>query len=895
MNARLPRIPVLDGRVQAAGVWIDPAVIGIHEARRRVLTLWTPRCRVLEAHGGTLVLFEASRVLFSDATPGTLLTALPGGGLTSCALSPRERDALTPSEGTWIHALAGQLQRTSLDSLPAVDPSCWLDTGDWAEVTLRPLVSPRPRAIPEATLVHEDVTHDVHALLGDKAPDISPERTEFLTALKERPNTPSGPGLLERLRRLFGGVPAIDDAPALPPATKPTEPAPQSWLSRMYQTMVLRSPLARAIGRRQAAFLERTMRLFAEGNIDEALRHAIPFSDLKGTPKPSSLSVPRPRASLELRATTGPGASTSINMEGPLFDRFKEIYRETAQKLEAAGRVEEAAYVYFELLAANDDGIALLERHGKYALAASMAHGRDLEPGLVIRLWFLAKRPDKAILVAKRTGAFADAITRLRDNPEEALRLRLLWGDRLAQAGDYAAAVDAVWPAPAGRQLALAWIDRVIAFGGTPAARMLARKLHAWQDQPAVAEQADAALLALAQRDDPAAAAERLEFASAWTAQSKAGIAHRPAFDALTRRMMLDGCPHTVIDPLLSRGVDPLLASDVVRAHAAERPVDPPIEHPRVFTPNDRGQLRPTDAVVLPNGTFLVALGEAGLQHLARDGRVLRRYQAPTTTIVLARSGHRAILLHHQGETTRLARLEVDTGHHTPWVDTRLQRWAPQYDGATWYVYDGERVLGLDAQADNLEALWSVGGLPGPCLALTDNGSSMRFALWVDEQAWVYRYAHTSRGPVLRSNTELPLPSGSSVVLADDGTVVATSSRDGRATLTVFPPSGRNGNASCETTARTPAPPRHTHECTTPLVVAYDEAGLIYGAPNQAGVVLRRLDERLRSPLWRLEFVGSEDVGCHTVGPARLVFDSLGRVVLLDANGRIERVVRTQA
>ena len=124
--------------------------------------------------------------------------------------------------------------------------------------------------------------------------------------------------------------------------------------------------------------------------------------------------------------------------------------------------------------------MAFLERHGRYRLAAEMAEARDLPPGLVVRQWFLAGDRERALRIARRTGAFADAVTRLERSrqPEQARELRRLWAHGLAEAGDYAAAVDAALaarrrapprprldgPAPSSR-------------GELPAGRMLARKV----------------------------------------------------------------------------------------------------------------------------------------------------------------------------------------------------------------------------------------------------------------------------------------------------------------------------------------------------------------------------------------------------------------------------------
>src|SRR5690606_27242115 len=101
-------------------------------------------------------------------------------------------------------------------------------------------------------------------------------------------------------------------------------------------------------------------------------------------------------------------------------------------------------FVLAELLMANEEAVSFLERHGRFGLAAELAEARKLAPGLVVRQWLLAGDRERAVRLAIRHGAFADAIARLeRDHRALALQLRALWADRLATAGDFVGAVDA--------------------------------------------------------------------------------------------------------------------------------------------------------------------------------------------------------------------------------------------------------------------------------------------------------------------------------------------------------------------------------------------------------------------------------------------------------------------
>jgi len=88
----------------------------------------------------------------------------------------------------------------------------------------------------------------------------------------------------------------------------------------------------------------------------------------------------------------------------------------------------------------------------------------------------LAGNRERALRIARRSGVFAEAVTRLERSrqPEHAHELRRLWAQGLAAAGDYAAAVDAIWPQEA---IGLGLREAAPLHGAELAAgRMLARR-----------------------------------------------------------------------------------------------------------------------------------------------------------------------------------------------------------------------------------------------------------------------------------------------------------------------------------------------------------------------------------------------------------------------------------
>jgi hypothetical protein len=53
------------------------------------------------------------------------------------------------------------------------------------------------------------------------------------------------------------------------------------WLTSAINKIVMVTRLSRALGWRQGRYLSRVMQMFEEGDVDEALRHAIPDQQVR--------------------------------------------------------------------------------------------------------------------------------------------------------------------------------------------------------------------------------------------------------------------------------------------------------------------------------------------------------------------------------------------------------------------------------------------------------------------------------------------------------------------------------------------------------------------------------------------------------------------------------------
>jgi len=540
-----------------------------------------------------------------------------------------------------------------------------------------------------------------------------------------------------------------------PPAGEPPQPPRVrgglgsrfgTALHRLTGRTALASRLSRAIGRRHASYIRKMREMFESGDLDSALRHAIPLAAEAG-PRRLPLRSFAPRADLHIRPERSrPWSVAEISPD--LHGELRRLYREAFHRLESQDRVEEAAFLLAEVLHADEEAVAFLETHGRLRLAAEMAEARDLPPGLVVRQWFLAGDRQRGLRIAHRTGAFADAVTRLERGREreQAAELRRLWARELAAAGDYAAAVDTLWPSEEDRHRALEWMDRAIEQGGAPAGRMLARKvtlspepfepvraatlglLESWRAEGAPARRAFADTLRRGPQTAAAATLARAAVRAIARDSGRLGARMETADFRLLAAFAGDGALRTDALALVLPEVPPWTAQGE------------PGEPWRVeIAARDAGTVSAYDAVFLPNGLTAVALGEPGVRLLSRGGRVVAELDQPAHRLVVSDHGDRAIALARRGDSWRLAKLDFSLRRAEPWCDARLDAFAPDYDGALWFVAGPNGLLAADTAGDRLDGAWGVSRLPGSALAISRSPNRCSLILAGDSsEVWTY-------------------------------------------------------------------------------------------------------------------------------------------------------------
>ena len=541
--------------------------------------------------------------------------------------------------------------------------------------------------------------------------------------------------LLARALGLFGRSAAVARGAAgmaqQRPAAKaikqrdPPPPGASPWRRWMYR-LAITSHLARLLGSRQANYMRRMLELFESGDLDEALRHAIPI-DGKDTGAGPTFGTPQAREALAL--SNGRRRSLGMALGTELQTYLRKLYRQSFERLDRESRMDEAVFVLAELLESRQEALDYLERKQRYAQAAELALLWDLPAAVIVRLHCLAGDWRTAVAVARRDSAFRSSVLQLETKyPEAARRLRREWAQTLAAQGDWLGAVDAIWLLADQRHQAIEWLDRAEAAGGTLGARALVQRL---QLQPEAFHQSAERLTAL--RDDPARAEERGAVAAALLALQQRGAAgsslprlarlllgavltdHADGRGSLGQRDMMH---------FIGAGGDAVFYADKPPGLLPQSSVNgspASIAQALEWSAPEPGSLAILDAVPLDDGQSLLALGEAGAVVIDREGRTLRRYAVPAQRIVIGASRQVALLLARRDRLWRVSRIDLLNHQVNDLGMAELDRFADSFDGLVWTVTRGKAVLVLDTQRSLTEVLWHVSDLPGPVLGLSSS------------------------------------------------------------------------------------------------------------------------------------------------------------------------------
>ncbi|MCP3654225.1 bpX6 domain-containing protein [Herbaspirillum sp.] len=767
------RRPLYEGMQMVHALWFDLALLGETEARRRVLKHWTPGARLHLVQDGYLLILAAPRYGHCAMLDGLPLCE-QSGILSSAPLAPDER-AATPTASIWL-VRAAQVQLISLVAAPRINPAAWLDL---SAITLHvPLLPPRGEAVGVEPLT---VT-PVRSIFAGAIPSPSAQREDFFKrveqvqrkGLNRMPGTAVAQATVGLAAMLLGGIPLIlrkllgggSQQTVRQEQTSPrsTNAAGASTLAQLLRAMAEKLAIitraSKVIGWRQAAYLRKMMELLEKGDMQEALRYAIPLDALSKVSRPA-FGTPRPRAGLDI---TGPqSVSNAIGLGAELENYLRNKYRSTFERLDREGNIDEATFVLAELLKCGGEAVDYLERKGRIKQAAQLAETMELAPEIAVRLWCLEGNIERALQLAQLGQAFAAAVQLLeRRQSPQAATLRLLWAQDLALRAHLSEAAEVIWPLADQRDQALTWLLQAERAGGTLGLRALLKKLTLLPDSLASSE---SSILQLLDDQSEPGAQQRARLGRELKTMAQHSFATRRLAAELMRPLLADrmtgrnSFDQKSFAQLLKLSEDHVLKADLppLRISNAEPPQR--LGARRQTLPvhlTERGLLPIHDARCLSDGHYLLALGEAGVVRIDRYGRQLMQFPVPATRLVIAAGGQRALALAPRDRMWRVSRIDLLAGKVADWIVQPLRFWADDYDGLIWNAVIDNRLVAIDTSKEQLAVSWQVADLPGQIFAFQEESGTQTLLLSGADEIQQWRYQLPSRRLLQRDSFPRP-------------------------------------------------------------------------------------------------------------------------------------------
>ena len=529
-----------------------------------------------------------------------------------------------------------------------------------------------------------------------------------------------------------------------------TPPSPLS-------SKLMASQLGRLLEGRQARYMARLLAMFDDGDLDNALRYAVPLGGTAALVNPA-LGLPDPRRNLAItmrRALHG----KNYNFGQQFFNHLQKLYRQSLEQLQRQGEIDRAAFVLAELLEDIPGAVKYLEAEGRLQQAAELADARGQDPVLSIRLFIKLGNGRRALAIAQQHDAYAAAIRLLEthDMSAEAGQLRGQYAMILAAGGAYEQALDTVLPVTRNIQQLRPLIQAGLAVPGKTQVRMLARYLLLDGD---TADETLPLYQSWLQAPEAEAAALRQEFVKIFMEgkpQPELTALARNLLRDCARRLVMDfgagqpGVNKSLIHSVLERCNDGALRADTpplpAQAPAPAQPLAPPAE---VLLDGGTG-LPVHDAAFALDNAYVLALGEAGVEVVRtslRGKHCLRRFAVAAQRLIMSDNGMRALAISVQAHYCSVSILALDSGKQQHYGNIAVDGFADSYDGRNWLVYQGRQLQLLDMLADTPRVLWGVNDLPGDIIAVERIGASFRLLLrspqqqsadGLDElQYWVY-------------------------------------------------------------------------------------------------------------------------------------------------------------
>jgi len=739
------------GTVLADGFLFSAKLLPEKEMRRRALLLWQTDARLFRVGNSLVLLFSQSFRVDCLRAAGLPLVRYDEI-LASFPLGKNDLEFFEKSGESLVLFDEGSIRQLKISDLQPQNAADWFDVSNFqivetetlGEVKTKPVVIEKiedldlREKLAEVPPADSQLAAILQTLKAKKA-QFSEQKSGYQNSVYGKSSAGIGAAVGAVAGGLFGALASIgglfgslfsssgsgggsifqnSTGGGFGQSSNYERPQSSKTLKKWFSKMLFHLKISQLIGREQAKYLMKMMEMFENGDLEEALKHAIPLEDMQALKEMSEqmpfLGFLRPRDGLEINYGRQNPSGSSVFVEDQWFSDLRALYRQTFDRLVAQNRIEEAAFVLVELLKSNLEAVEFLEKHKKYRLAAELAESRDLAKEVIVRQWFLAGEKKRAVQIAVLHECFEYVVAKLEQQKHpQAADLRQIWAENLANGGNYAAAVKTIWQLEERREIAKGWIEKAIAFGGAPSAEMLAKKIVL---MPESFDDVKNDLLEIIGESDDLGEEKRAAFAREavrLVPNDGLRILARP----LARKLLADiskgssrFAPNE-LHRLVELSQDYALRADLPKLPQNAAKIDEIFKlEIREF---DKGAAPVFDACLLPDGKIAVALGEAGVKIFSKQGKTIAHFDQPTFKFAVSDSGTKAVCLARRGEVYRLAKIDFVERKAVYWCDAKIEIYAPSFDGNSWFIAGIDEIYAIDTNAKDFEAVWRVPDIGG--------------------------------------------------------------------------------------------------------------------------------------------------------------------------------------
>lgn len=520
-------------------------------------------------------------------------------------------------------------------------------------------------------------------------------------------------------------------------------------------SMVLK--LDRLIAFRQSHYLETMIKKFEKGNLEDALRYAIPLGANNGSTA-QSFGTPKPRNKLSLSESVYSN-SFNIYLDKKFHQYLQSLYLQSFEKLAKENKTEQAVYVLVELLNNLQEGLAFLEERKLYKQAMELAIARDADPEQIVKLCCLANDWDKAIMIARRDNIFANAILILeKTNQQVANKLRLEWANTLAEKAEWLAAIDAIWPLTQYRHLAEQWFNYVDPLNPKAIVKRFILKpgdaLDKLEDSLAII------------KNTPNYYQKRLDIAQEIIAQQKYAESLKSLLGVLINAIVLDVVtyPNTLttvdIARLIAFTQDQSTRVDIpISSLASLKLVKPCSLVESTITQYYRcpevGHRAIYSMVALTDDRYLLALGQAGIIIVDHTSKQRAHFMIAADKLVISDNKMQVLALAECGDYYRIHKVDLSTKKTVDLGIIKFQRCHDEFDGINWTIINNNCIEVIDIST-KLSVVWRVDLSPNQIEQIARNqNNEMYLTLTPNDEIEEFHYSRSNHYLTYRDNVDI--------------------------------------------------------------------------------------------------------------------------------------------